>query len=215
MPLQNRVTPWGALETVSARGAWMGNRGILHDAQQRVVAPWRHPHWVTCRLEYKSVHRQVFSPHNYSELFFLDEATAFAAGHRPCAFCRRERFLEFKAGWRAANHPELAASALHVAQIDAQLHAERARRGGAKVTFAERLGLLPSGTFIALDGRACLIWRGALFAWLHTGYRAMERAPAADAEVTVLTPRSIVALFRHGFVPQVHPSAGKGAGITR
>ena len=211
MPLQNRVTPWGALEAVPARGAWMGNRGILVDGQKHVVRPWQNIHWITCRLHYKDVHRAVFSPHSWTELFFLDEATAFAAGHRPCAFCRRERFNAFKAAWGAANHPDVPASTLRVAQIDRQLHTERARRGGGKVTFTERFGALPAGTFIALQSCAFLVWQGGLLAWSHTGYHAAADAPAPSAEVTVLTPRSIVAMFRLGFAPQVHASAAPAA----
>jgi hypothetical protein len=207
MPLQNRVTPWGQLEAVTARGAWMGNRGILHDGQKRIVAPWRTKAWITCRLDYKGVHRVVFSPHTWTELFFLDEATAFAAGHRPCSFCRHTRFDEFKTAWGAANHPEVAARALRVAQIDAQLHAERALRGGGKVTWTESYGKLPPGTFIALDGAPCLIWNGAPWPWTHAGYHPARSAPGAAAMVTVLTPRSIVAAFRCGLTPQVHASA--------
>lgn len=207
MPLQNRVTPWGALEVSPARGAWMGNRGILHDEQKRIVAPWRTKAWITCRLHYKDVHRVVFSPHTWTELFFLDEATAFAAGHRPCSFCRHARFDEFKAAWGAANHPEVPWRALRVAQIDAQLHAERALRGGGKVTWTERFGELPPGTFIALDGAPCLIWNDALWRWTHAGYHSAAAAPGVDTPVTVLTPRSIVAAFRFGLVPQVDASA--------
>ena len=95
MPLQNRVTPSGQLQAVSARGAWLGNRGILHDENKQIVAPWRHKAWVTCKLDFPGRHRAIFSPNNNSELFFLDEATAFSAGHRPCAECRKDRYNEF------------------------------------------------------------------------------------------------------------------------
>jgi hypothetical protein len=85
MPFQNRVDPYGELHAVPTRGAWLGNRGILHDDAQRIVVPWRLKRWLICTLHFKDRHRAVFTPHRYSELFFLDEATAFAAGHRPCA----------------------------------------------------------------------------------------------------------------------------------
>ena len=109
MPLQNRVDPYGILHAVEARGAWMGNRGILHDDEKRLVVPWRLKRWITCVLIFKGRKRQVFTPHRYSELFFLDEATSFAAGHRPCAECQRERYNEFRAAWidfRATLHQQ-------------------------------------------------------------------------------------------------------------
>jgi hypothetical protein len=105
MPLQNRVDPWGRLVALNLRGTWLGNRGILHNEKKKIIAPWRHKAWVTCQLEFKGRKRQIFSPGSYSELFFLDEVTAFAAGHRPCAECRRDRYNEFKAAWLAMNLP--------------------------------------------------------------------------------------------------------------
>lgn len=214
MPLQNRVTPFGALQATPARGAWMGNRGILHDVQQHIVAPWRHKAWVTCRLHYKGRHREVFTPRNYSELFFLDEATAFAAGHRPCGECRHERFNEFKAAWRAA--AGLAGNGrLAIGVIDEQLHRERALRGGGKLTWEERWDHVPPGAFIAQQGRALLCWDGLLLPWSHHGYGAPAPLPAGHNLVTVLTPRSIVAMFRAGFRPQVHPSVAAARPLVR
>ena len=97
MPLQNRMTPLGDIIAHSGRGSFMGNRGILHAPDQRLgKARWRHPHWVTCVLVYKDWHREVMQPNNYTELFFLDEATALAAGHRPCALCRRKDYDAFQ-----------------------------------------------------------------------------------------------------------------------
>lgn len=207
MPLQNRVTPFGTLEAVAARGAWMGNRGILHDAHRRIVAQWRSKAWITCRLDWPGVHREVFSPHTWSELFFLDEATAFAAGHRPCAYCRRTRYREFKHAWCAANARLIAAPDPRIGVIDAELHRERLTRDGRKATWYTRFGALPDGAFIVLDGAAWLLWRGRIRPWSHTGYGAAKPALAAGTTVGVLTPASIVALFRTGFTPQVHPSA--------
>lgn len=206
MPLQNRVTPFGQLEAVAARGEWLGNRGIIHD-DKRVVAQWRIKAWITCRLHYKGVRRKVFSPHTWTELFFLDEATAFAAGHRPCAYCRRQRYDEFKRAWCAANPGLVHDPNPRVAEIDARLHAERVVRGGGKRIWQARFGSLPPGAFVALEGVACLLWRDKLFPWSHQGY-AGARAPVdAEAQVDVLTPASIVAIFREGFRPQVHVSA--------
>jgi hypothetical protein len=96
MPLQNRVDPYGRLQAVGTRGAWMGNRGVLHDEAKKIVSAWRSKRWITCALEFRGRRREVFAPHRYSELFFLDEATSLAAGHRPCAECRRNRYKEFR-----------------------------------------------------------------------------------------------------------------------
>lgn len=152
MPLQNRVDPWGNLIAVGARGAWLGNRGILHDANRNIVTAWKHKSWITCQLTFRGRRRQVFAPNRYSELFFLDEATAFAAGHRPCAECRRERYMEFKAAWLEAN-VGLSSKSLPIAEIDKQLHSERTRRGGGKVTYKADFNSLPPGTFIERDGK--------------------------------------------------------------
>jgi hypothetical protein len=181
----------------------MGNRGILHDDERRVVAPWRLQRWITCVLEFKDRHRKVFTPRRYSELFFLDEATSLAAGHRPCAECRRERYLEFREAW-TAGRPDPRADA-----IDRVLHGERLARGGGKRTFEAALSSLPEGTLIELAGRPCLLWRGALRPWSFTGYGAPVEAPPRK-RVVVLTPKSIVRVIRAGFVPEVHATAGEG-----
>ncbi len=202
MPLQNRVDPWGNLNAISAKGAWLGNRGILHNNQKQLVAQWRHSNWVTCVLEYKGRRREIFSPNNYSELFFLDEATALSAGHRPCAECRSKRYREFKEFWCKANHLESVTSR----ELDKQLHAERAIRGGGKAVFEAEFVNLPSGTFIELEGKALLHWSGNLYSWSATGYTLFEGSLEPSKVVTVLTPFSIVGIFRLGFTPQVHES---------
>jgi hypothetical protein len=208
MSLQNRVDPYGKLHAVAARGAWMGNRGILHDEAGRIVAPWRLKRWITCVLNFRGRQRQVFAPHRYSELFFLDEATAFAAGHRPCAECRRERYNEFRAAWievnsgQAANRHTIGADAM-----DRILHAERAVRGGGKKTWLAPLAELPSGTIVEYAGRAHLLWAERIRPWTFAGYEQSLPMSAAPAEVTVLTPQSVVRLFMAGLTPQVHPSA--------
>lgn len=207
MPLQNRVNPFGRLEAVAARGEWLGNRGVLHNERREIVAQWRSKAWITCRLHWPGVRRKVFSPHTWSELFFLDEATAFAAGHRPCAYCRRERYREFKRAWCAANPLASGTREPSAPQIDARLHAERVTREGRKRTFRARIGSLPAGTFIVYGETPCLIWRGRLFPWTHFGYAPSLPEPLPRAQVDVLTPASIVAMFGAGFVPQVHESA--------
>lgn len=207
MPLQNRVDPWGSLQSVPARGAWLGNRGILHDENKQVVAPWRHKSWVTCKLEFQGRKREIFSPGKYSELFFLDEATALSAGHRPCAECRRERYNEFKAIWCAANLENGSSTDIPVAQIDKQLHMERAVRGGGKVTYRTDFGAVPAGAFIEIGGVAFLLWQGCLHQWSVHGYSLSNLAPSQLDVVTILTPASIVRVLQHGFRPQVHDSA--------
>src|SRR4051794_26424644 len=99
MPRQNRVTPSGDIITTPERGTLMGNRGVLHDADARIVRRWQGKRWIACVLEFKGRWRPVMAPGRYTELFFLDEATALAAGHRPCAECRRRRFDEFRDTW--------------------------------------------------------------------------------------------------------------------
>ena len=197
MPLQNRVDPWGRLHSVEARGAWMGNRGVLHDASRRILRPWRLKAWILCRLEFKGRRREVFAPARYSELFFLDEATAFAAGHRPCAACNRERFIEFKHAW---------GSGAKAADIDAVLHAERIA-GGEKVSYDARLDELPRGVMIERAGAALLVHADVLYPWSFASYGAPLPRPAGATRVRVLTPRSMVRAIAQGLAPQIHPSA--------
>ena len=195
MPLQNRVDPWGRLHAVQARGAWMGNRGVLHDASKRIVRQWRLKAWILCRLQFKGRRRPVFAPARYSELFFLDEATAFAAGHRPCAECNRERFNVFKRAWPGGTT---------AAEIDRALHAERIA-GGEKAVHEARLAELPDGVMIERDGAALLVRGDALLPWSFTGYGA--RLPRRGGTVRVLTPRPMVRAIAQGLAPQLHPSA--------
>ncbi len=175
----------------------MGNRGVLHDASRRVVRPWRLKACILCRLQFKGRRRQVFAPARYSELFFLDEATAFAAGHRPCAECNRERFNQFKRAWR---------SDAKAAEIDAVLHAERIA-GGEKASYDARLDELPAGVMIERDGAALLVHGNALYPWSFGGYGAPLPPPPGAARVQVLTPRSTVHAIGQGFAPQIDPSA--------
>ena len=209
MPFQNRVDPWGRLHAVAARGTLLGNRGILHDRNKSIVAQWKTKAWITCRLVWKGRRRTLMMPGSYTELFFLDEATAFSAGHRPCAECRRERFREFKLGWRTANSEMIASSEPAVSQIDKILHAERVLRGGMKVTYEAALGTLPDGTMIEVGGAAYLIWEKRLWQWSFTGYTERKESHPWQRRVQVLTPASIVRMFRDGFRPEVHESVQK------
>lgn len=209
MTLRNRIDPYGRLHAVDARGAWMGNRGVLHDDARRIVAAWRSPRWISCVLEFRGRRRDVFAPHRYSELFFLDEATSLAAGHRPCAECRKERFREFGAAFAAGRSRGTAARPPRADDIDRVLHGERVERGGGKKTYPAAWSALPDGTIFDHDGRPHLKWGGASLPWTFAGYGEPVRIPAS-ARVRVLTPRSIVRAIRAGFVPQVDVSVDDG-----
>ena len=162
---------------------------------------------MTCRLEFEGRKRQVFSASSYSELFFLDEATAFSAGHRPCAECRRERYNEFKTAWVKANPGLIRSVNPPIAEIDKVMHAERALRGGGKVTFDAPLADLPPGTFIEFGKDALLVWRHGLLRWSFSGYSRVHSPPAPSTLARVLTPASVVRVFRSGFVPGIDASA--------
>ena len=209
-PLQNKVDPWGELHAVRARGALMGNRGILHDAHDQIVRRWTTKSWVSCCLDASFQKRSPFTQGTYSELFFLDEATAYAAGHRPCRVCQRQKHDSFNLHWTAANRPDHTAATgqprLPVAQIDAVLHAERVGAGKAKRTHAARLGDLPVGAILAEGGRTLLVGPAGLRAWSFQGY-GVAPALAPDTAVQLLTPPSIVAAIRHGLAVDWHPSA--------
>ncbi len=208
MPLQNRVNPWGEIIATPERGLFMGNRGCLHDGQRRVTKAWARPPWVTCLLEFKDRHREVMSPGQYTELFFLDEATALAAGHRPCATCRRADYDAFKSLWLKAN-PELAARTEgKTTEIDKLLHAERVDARKNKRTWSARLGDLPDGSMVVLLGsrEPLLVWGGQAHTWTPGGYTA-ARPLDPDTEVQVLTPLSVVKALAQGYRPVVHPSA--------
>lgn len=207
MPLQNRVTPTGAIVAHPARGLFTGNRGILHDERRRLgTARWRTKAWIVCRLEFKGVRRSVMSPGTWTELFFLDEAVALAAGHRPCAWCRRDAFEAYVAAWARGNRWLRRPLA---AEIDRIVHADRVEpRTRRQVTFEAPLDDLPDGTFVALaDGpdAPLLVLAANLLPWTFEGYGAPQRRPRGTA--TVLTPRSTVAALAAGYAPVLHPSA--------
>lgn len=205
MPLQNCVDPWGRLHAVSARGTVMGNRGILHDADRRVTRPWAHRHWVACALSFQDRKQALFAPGRYSQLFFLDEATALAAGHRPCAHCQRDRYAAFRAAWQRANAGRYVLRTID--DLDRALHAERAVRGGGKRTFEARRDELPDGALFEQGDSAYFVWKGASLRWSFEGYSRTAPDTAAPSMVSVLTPPSIVRMFREGFVPLVHGTA--------
>ena len=207
MTLRNRVDPWGQLHAVNARGSLLGNRGKLHNEQRQVIRDWQRLPWVTCALEFKGREREVFAPTTYSELFFLDEATAFAAGHRPCASCRRGRYEEFKSSWLAANSARFSLTNESITEIDKLLHAERLDDGGSKVTFEAPLRDLPLGTLVDIASESFLVWHHGLKRWSFSGYSGLHLQPSPSTLVRVLTPESVVRTFARGYCPAVHESA--------
>jgi hypothetical protein len=205
VPRQNRVTPFGEIVAVPERGTFLGNRGVLHDAEGHIRRAWQLTRWIVCVLEFKGRKRPVMTPGRYTELFFLDEATALAAGHRPCAECRRERFNAFRAAWQSARRGPLPPADA----IDRQLHGERVAADRTKPVFAAKLRDLPDGVFVRHPDRpevACLVWDDGLLVWTPGGYAS--RLPRRNsADVLVLTPRSTVGAIRAGYAPEIHPSA--------
>ncbi|MCW3016129.1 MAG: hypothetical protein JWO02_3221 [Solirubrobacterales bacterium] len=197
MPLQNRVTPFGRLQAVDSRGTVMGNRGCLHDGERRIVRNARGRRWIICRLAFRERQRTVMTPGRWTELFFLDDATALAAGHRPCAECRRPDFNAFRAAW-FHHHPEDAGP---VEQLDRRLHAERAAERHPRVACAT----LPDGAMVVIDEGAWLILGSWVLAWSHHGYTTRRPRPTGDVEL--LTPPSTVQVLTAGWQPAVHSSA--------
>jgi hypothetical protein len=210
-PRQNRVTPTGAFVATSARGTFMGNRGCIHNANQQIQRRWKAGYfaWITCVLDFKGRKRTLMQPGRYTELFFLDEATAFSAGHRPCGECRREDYQRFMQCWHLANDA-IYGSGLARMEIDRILHQERVdTQTGMQLTYSAPLAKLPNGTFIAgIDNTPFLVWGEMLYAWSPSGYTsAISKLSIEATEVTVLTPKSIVAALRVGYVSLVHASA--------
>jgi len=208
VPLRNRVTPLGELIAHPARGLVYGNRGCLHDDTGRIRRRYAVKRWIACRLEFKGWQRgPLLRPGLFTELFFLDEATAFAAGHRPCALCRREDYVRFGEIWRELHPGGLGADA-----IDARLHGERV----APDTRAHRLHEaplddLPDGAFVLEHGEPFLVLGAELMRWTPAGYADARRRPRGRRAVLV-TPPSLVAVLRHGWAPVVplfHPSAAR------
>ena len=206
MPFRNRVTPLGELVADPARGLVYGNRGCLHDEHGTIRRRYAGRRWIACRLEFRGWKRaSLLQPGRFTELFFLDEATAFAAGHRPCALCRHDDYQKLVTIWHEL-HPgdDPGADA-----IDARLHAERVESGSrGQRRHEDRFETLPDGAFV-LRGRAPFLVRGdELLRWTPSGYEAP--APRPRGRATVITPPSLTAVLRAGWaplVPLLHPSA--------
>jgi len=187
----------------------MGNRGVIHDEQQYIVRLFKLKAWLICLLDFKGRRRPVMAPDRYTELFFLDEATAFSAGHRPCAECRRKAFNRFKHFWLESNPGYGYTERTPIWKIDEVLHKERINLSGMKITFTESIGHLPAGSFILNNNEPYLFADRLFFRWTPNGYEDGIGLPGID-RVEVLTPRSVVNAFRAGYKPEmaitVHPA---------
>ncbi len=207
MPLQNRVTPTGEIVASAHRGTFTGNRGIIHDPATRTLLNkrWSSPAWLTCVCEFRGRRREVMSRQSWTELFFLDEATAFAAGHRPCFYCRRDDANRFRAAWENGN----GASDLSAKAMDAVLHAERLDRRRKRLhPLPVPLAELPDGTMVQANAQSYLIAGGKTSRWSFAGYECAD----VTAPAMLLTPPSTVRAFQAGYRPVLHPSAAAALG---
>lgn len=196
MPLQNRVTPFGDIVAAPERGTMMGNRGILHDERRTLGRRrWTHKAWICCVTEFRGRKRQVMAPGRYTELFFLDEAVALAAGHRPCFECRRAAAKAYSACWGGSPR---------AGEMDRVLHAERLDGRRRRIHIRECADL-PDGAFVSRNGAAWLVTGPLLLRYTPGGYGAATKRPAGVAEV--LTPPATLRALRAGYAPLLHPSA--------
>jgi hypothetical protein len=206
VPLRNRVDPYGQLHGDPGRGTLTGNRGILHDDFRHIVRTHTSRSWITCVLDWRGRRRDVMTGRTWTELFFLDEATALAAGHRPCAYCRRPHYRAFVDAWSTGN-PELApTTARRAPVVDRALHRERRGPGGSKRTVPMIAETLPVGAMYGAGGGVYLVsaprWARL---WSFAGYGTSE--PLPDSRVDVLTPVSTMNALKAGYTADLHPSA--------
>ncbi|TRC98253.1 hypothetical protein FJV76_13050 [Mesorhizobium sp. WSM4303] len=213
MPLQNRVDPFGAIHAVPERGLFTGNRGIIHDPQTKTLLNkrWALQAWIICVCQFRNVRREPMGRNRpggkagWTELFFLDEVTALAAGHRPCFYCRRERATDFVGRFGNA----FGVTEPRAPMVDKKLHKERLASGGKPPAIkAEDLAGLPDGAMIADAGTAYALRGGKTLRWSFAGYGgAVGFASFAGRQVHLLTPATTVSVLRQGFEPVWHPSA--------
>jgi len=203
MPLQNRVTPTGDLIATAHRGMFTGNRGIIHDPATKTLLKkrWSSPAWITCVCEFRGWRRKVMGGRSWTELFFLDEATAFAAGHRPCFFCRRDDANRFRAAWEEGN----GVKSILAREIDAVLHGERLERGRKRLhPLPAPVERMPDGAMVQRGEESFLIVQGRVLQWSMAGYSETE---IATENAMLLTPPSTLRAMSAGYQPVLHPSA--------
>jgi hypothetical protein len=209
MPLQNRVSPSGHLLALPGRGLFLGNRGVLHDAAGRITRFSEGRRWIVCLTEYRGLRRAPMPPGGYTALFFLDEAVALAAGHRPCARCRPEAWARFQASWRATH-----GAPADCASVDTKLHAERLLGGRQRRTYSAEAKSLPDGAFVQVGEYDHLVLGAWLLEWSAAGYWCREPRPGTGT-LTVVTPRATVACLAAGYTPVLHPSASLREALPR
>ena len=205
MPLQNRVSPLAEIVATPEKGTFMGNRGgPLHDEHKRLTKKrWINQHWIACVLSFNDRYRVVMTPRRYTELFFLDEAVAFAAGHRPCFECRRADFNRYAQIWGAIRGQ---AERGYVKEMDALMHSERLNPDRSKRLHTRPYKELPDGAFVLEGETPCLVMGDALLEWSFGGYRrARSRPKGGDAKL--ITPPSAIEVIAAGYQPVVHESA--------
>jgi hypothetical protein len=204
MPLQNRVMPTGEILAIPDRGMFVGNRGIIHNSATKTLLRkrWSTDAWLTCVLEFRGRRRKVMQRQSWTELFFLDEATSFAAGHRPCFYCRREDANRFRAAWEKGNRT----GEVLAPDMDAVLHRERFASGKRLHPLPRALEKLPDGTMVQAGEESFLIAQGRAVLWSPSGYRAVK---GAIGDAKLLTPPSTVRALTAGYRVVLHPSVGK------
>jgi hypothetical protein len=211
MPLQNRVDPFGNIHAVPERGLLMGNRGIIHDPETKTLRRmWATQAWIICVCQFRNVRREPMGRNGpagkagWTELFFLDEVTALAAGHRPCFFCQRRRAEDFIRRFGQAFH----VGEPRAPMVDKRLHKQRLASGGKPPTIAlADLSALPDGAMIARGNQAFALNGGKALRWSFAGYGLPAGLEELASEaLTVLTPATTLAVLRHGFEPAWHPS---------
>lgn len=201
-PHRNRVAPTGEIIAIPSRGAWMGNRGILHDDDGHIVRHHANQLWIICRLSFRGWRAHQWEPHHYTPLFFHDEAVALAAGHRPCALCQREAYNGFRAAVAAAEGSD---NLLPAKDIDRRLHEERlVARTSTQRLHSAQWSDLPDGAFVMVGETPNLLWRSQIHAWTPKGYGPAATAPRRGA-ARLITPPTTVSALQNGFVPQVDP----------
>ena len=205
VPLQNRVTALGEVVASPARGLFTGNRGIIHDGSTKTLLRrrWTTKAWIVCVIDFRGRRREVMSPGTWTELFFLDEVTAFAAGHRPCYYCRRSDATHFAECARLGGGVEEA----RAPAMDKLLHAQRLASGGTVGSGTVHLKELPDGTVIASGEAVYALREHAAFPWSLSGYGPpVSVASLSDSPVTVITPALTRAALAQGYAPRWHPS---------
>ncbi|MBN9586998.1 MAG: hypothetical protein BGN84_12720 [Afipia sp. 62-7] len=202
MPLQNRVSPFGEIVATAHRGRFTGNRGIIHDPATKTLLNrrWSSKAWITCTCEFRGRRRKVMGGRSWTELFFLDEATSFAAGHRPCFYCRRADAEAFRDAWAEGNRR----GKPRAPEMDAVLHAERLDGKVKRLhPLRRKLSDLPDGAMVTADGESYVIARSEPWLWSFGGY---SRAAANLTDAKLLTPSSIVNALRAGYRAQIDVS---------